>query len=189
MGVPGPVSQMWAVSSYVIRQKLRGTETVSARPDAGAFASLQSGLRWLRKDPVSRARLEEAVDPGGVLPRGRGMRRSDGKHPRRRAADASADRRDRQGLIARKKYIYLCTNALLLSERLHEFHSQQISVLLGAHGRTARAPRFRRLPRRHLRQSRRGNPHGIAARLPRDDEYHAFRRHRSRSPSASFSTT
>ena len=30
-------------------------------------------------------------------------------------------RRSSQGLVARKKYVYMCTNALLLKEKLHLF--------------------------------------------------------------------
>jgi len=40
---------------------------------------------------------------------------------RRRAPNALADRQIVEGLVARKKYIYLCTNALLLKEKLHLF--------------------------------------------------------------------
>ena len=39
----------------------------------------------------------------------------------RRAAAAPGDRPHRRGLVARKKYIYLCTNALLLEEKLDLF--------------------------------------------------------------------
>ena len=28
------------------------------------------------------------------------------------------------GLVARKKYIYLCTNALLLKEKIRSFHAE-----------------------------------------------------------------
>jgi hypothetical protein len=44
-----------------------------------------------------------------------------GKHPWGRAAHASPDWRLVAGLIARRKYIYLCTNALLLKEKLDLF--------------------------------------------------------------------
>jgi len=35
--------------------------------------------------------------------------------------DASADRGDCRGLVARKKYVYLCTNGLLLKEKIDQF--------------------------------------------------------------------
>ncbi len=49
------------------------------------------------------------------------MRHANGIHPWRRAPDAPEIARIVEGLVARKKYIYLCTNALLLKEKLHLF--------------------------------------------------------------------
>ena len=49
------------------------------------------------------------------------MRRAHGQHPRRRAADSSEIGEIVEGLVARKKYIYLCTNALLLKRKLDLF--------------------------------------------------------------------
>ena len=36
-----PVSQAWTVATYVLKQKLAGTQAVSASADAGAAISLQ----------------------------------------------------------------------------------------------------------------------------------------------------
>ena len=49
------------------------------------------------------------------------MRHADGLHPRGRAAAAPNIKQIVEGLVARKKYIYLCTNALLLKAKLDEF--------------------------------------------------------------------
>ena len=49
------------------------------------------------------------------------MRRPHGLHPRRRAAHAPEIDKIVEGLVARKKYIYLCTNALLLKEKIDLF--------------------------------------------------------------------
>ena len=120
MGVP--VSQMWTVASYVLRQKLARAEAVSAGPDARAAVPLQSGLRRLRQDSISRPCSEErtyspeecfrAVDECGApmvsIPGGEPL-----MHPQ---IDKIVE-----GLVARKKYIYLCTNALLLKEKLDLF--------------------------------------------------------------------
>src|SRR5579862_60821 len=73
-----------------------GPQAVSAGPDARAAAALQFGLRRVRKNSVSRARAEEAVDAGGMFPRGGRMRRADREYPGRRTADAPADSGDRQ---------------------------------------------------------------------------------------------
>ena len=56
-----------------------------------------------------------------MLSRGRRVRRADGLDSRRRAAAAPADRRDRRRAGRRKKYVYLCTNALKLEECLPRF--------------------------------------------------------------------
>lgn len=49
------------------------------------------------------------------------VRHADGFHTWRRAADALANRQNRRRLSSAQKYIYLCTNALLLKEKLHLF--------------------------------------------------------------------
>ena len=50
------------------------------------------------------------------------MRRADGGDPRRRAADPQGDRRDRaRAWWQRKKFVSLCTNALLLEKKLDLF--------------------------------------------------------------------
>ena len=53
-----------------------------------------------------------------------------------------------EGLVARKKYIYLCTNALLLEKNLGRFTAVEVPELLGPYRRAARRARSGRLPRR-----------------------------------------
>ena len=63
-----------------------------------------------------RMSVEQAVGCGG------GVRCSDGVDRRWRAADPPRDRRDRQGAGAGcKRFVYLCTNALLLEKKLDRF--------------------------------------------------------------------
>ena len=64
-----------------------------------------------------------------------------------------------KGIVARKKFVSLCTNALLLEKKLHEFEPVAVPVLLGPSRRHQEAPRQvglhgRRLRARHLRRSR-----------------------------------
>src|SRR6202451_2762939 len=116
-----PVSQMWTTASYVIRQKLKG------RKQSPFFLMLEPLLRCnlacagcgkiqypahvlkkqLSPEECFRA-VEECGAPVVSIPGGEPL-----MHPQ--IAEIG------NGLIARKKYIYLCTNALLLAERLHEF--------------------------------------------------------------------
>src|SRR5271156_6331356 len=78
--------------------KVQGTQAISAGAHAGAVVPLQSGVRWLRENSVSRARAENAAHARRMLPGGRGVRRSDGGDPGWRALAAPADRRNCRGL-------------------------------------------------------------------------------------------
>ena len=78
------------------------------------------------------------------------------------------------GLIARKKYIYLCTNALELKRRLPEFTpSKYLTFSVHLDG-AARASRFLSLPRGRIRHCGRRHQGSGEARLPRDDERHVL---------------
>jgi hopanoid biosynthesis associated radical SAM protein HpnH len=100
--------------------KARRTQALPIRPDAGAAFSLQSGVRGLReeypahilKQELSPEECFKAVEECGTpmvsIPGGEPL-----MHPQ---IDKIVE-----GLVARKKYIYLCTNALLLKEKLHLF--------------------------------------------------------------------
>jgi hopanoid biosynthesis associated radical SAM protein HpnH len=121
MGVPGPVSQMWAVSSYVIRQKLKGRKQyplvlmleplLRCNLACAGCGKIQYPAHVLKKqltpEECFRA-VEECGAPVVSIPGGEPL-----MHPE--IVEIV------NGLVARKKYIYLCTNALLLSERLDEF--------------------------------------------------------------------
>ena len=41
------------------------------------------------------------------------------------------------GLVQRRKYVYLCTNAIKLEESLAEIHTLEVFFVLGAFGRPA----------------------------------------------------
>jgi len=121
MAVPGPVSQMWAVSSYVVRQKLKGRKQyplvlmleplLRCNLACAGCGKIQYPAHVLKKnlspEECFRA-VEECGAPVVSIPGGEPL-----MHPQ--IAEIVS------GLVARKKYIYLCTNALLLSERLNEF--------------------------------------------------------------------
>ncbi|MGO9591083.1 MAG: adenosyl-hopene transferase HpnH [Candidatus Acidiferrales bacterium] len=121
MGVPGPVSQMWTVATYVIGQKLKGRKqyplVLMLEPlfrcnlACAGCGKIQYPAHILKKqltpEECFRA-VEECGAPVVSIPGGEPL-----MHPQMPEIVA--------GLIARKKYIYLCTNALLLKERLHEF--------------------------------------------------------------------
>ena len=116
-----PVSQMWTVASYVLRQKMAGRKryplVLMLEPlfrcnlACAGCGKIQYPAHILKKD-LSPEDCFKAVDECGApmvsIPGGEPL-----MHPQ------IAEIVD--GLVARKKYIYLCTNALLLKEKLHLF--------------------------------------------------------------------
>jgi hopanoid biosynthesis associated radical SAM protein HpnH len=116
-----PVSQMWTVASYVLRQKLAGRKryplVLMLEPlfrcnlACAGCGKIQYPAHILKTD-LSPEDCFKAVDECGApmvsIPGGEPL-----MHPK---IDKIVD-----GLVARKKYIYLCTNALLLKEKLHLF--------------------------------------------------------------------
>jgi hopanoid biosynthesis associated radical SAM protein HpnH len=116
-----PVSQMWRVSSYVLKQKLSGRKqyplVLMLEPlfrcnlACAGCGKIQYPAHVLKRQ-LTPEECFKAVDECGApmvsIPGGEPL-----MHPQ--IADIVA------GLVARKKYIYLCTNALLLEEKLHLF--------------------------------------------------------------------
>ena len=149
-----PVSQMWTVATYVLRQKLAGRKryplVLMLEPlfrcnlACAGCGKIQYPAHILKTD-LSPEDCFKAVDECGA---------PDGLDPRRRAADASADRRNRRR-PGRAQEIYLSLHQRAAAERkVAPVQAQQVPELLGPRGRTERAPRFLRLPRRRIRYSR-----------------------------------
>src|ERR1700745_352185 len=119
MGVP--VSQMWTVASYVIRQKLKGRKQypvlLSRDPlfrcnlACAGCGKIQYPAHILKTDLTPEqcfAAVEECGAPLVSIPGGEPL-----MHPQ--IAEIV------EGLVARKKYVYLCTNGLLLREKIDQF--------------------------------------------------------------------
>jgi len=119
--MPVPISQMATVAGYVLKQKIRGRKryplVLMLEPlfrcnlACAGCGKIQYPAHILKKD-LSPEECFSAVDECGApmvsIPGGEPL-----MHPQ---IDKIVE-----GLVARKKYIYLCTNALLLSEKLHLF--------------------------------------------------------------------
>ncbi len=119
--MPVPVSQMWTVSTYVLRQKLAGRKqyplVLMLEPlfrcnlACAGCGKIQYPAHILKKQ-LSAEECLRAVDECGApmvsIPGGEPL-----MHPEIGAIV--------EGLVARKKYIYLCTNALLLKEKIGLF--------------------------------------------------------------------
>ena len=119
--MPVPISQMWTVASYVVRQKLAGRKryplVLMLEPlfrcnlACAGCGKIQYPAHILKKE-LSPEECFRAVEECGVptvsIPGGEPLMHSQIE-------------KIVEGLVARKKYIYLCTNALLLKEKLHLF--------------------------------------------------------------------
>ena len=119
MGVP--ISQMWTVATYVLRQKIKGRKryplVLMLEPlfrcnlACAGCGKIQYPAHVLKQnlspEECFRA-MEECGAPMVSIPGGEPL-----MHPQ--IAEIV------EGLVARKKYIYLCTNALLLKEKIDLF--------------------------------------------------------------------
>lgn len=118
MGVP--ISQMWTVASYVVGQRLRGNKryplVLMLEPlfrcnlACAGCGKIQYPAHILKRQ-LTAEQCFKAVDECGApmvsIPGGEPL-----LHPEIKQIV--------EGLIARRKYIYLCTNALLLKQKLEE---------------------------------------------------------------------
>ena len=120
-----PVSQMWTVASYILKQKLAGRKqyplVLMLEPlfrcnlACAGCGKIQYPAHILKKN-LTPEQCFHAVDECGApmvsIPGGEPL-----MHPQIHEIV--------EGLVARKKYIYLCTNALLLKEKLDLFTPSQ----------------------------------------------------------------
>ncbi len=119
--MPVPVSQMWTVASYVVRQKLAGRKrfplVMMLEPlfrcnlACAGCGKIQYPAHILKRNLSPEEcwkAAEECGAPVVAIPGGEPL-----MHPEIHTIV--------EGLVARKKYVYMCTNALLLKEKLHLF--------------------------------------------------------------------
>ncbi len=119
--MPVPISQMWTVASYVVKQKLAGRKryplVLMLEPlfrcnlACAGCGKIQYPAHILKKE-LSPKECFKAVEECGAP-----MVSIPGGEPLMHSQIAEIVK----GLVARKKYIYLCTNALLLKEKLDLF--------------------------------------------------------------------
>jgi hopanoid biosynthesis associated radical SAM protein HpnH len=119
--LPVPISQMWTVASYVVQQKLAGRTpyplVLMLEPlfrcnlACAGCGKIQYPAHILKKE-LSPEECFKAVEECGAP-----MVSIPGGEPLMHSQIAEIVK----GLVARKKYIYLCTNALLLKEKLDLF--------------------------------------------------------------------
>ena len=119
--MPVPISQMWTVATYLLKQKVAGRKkypfVLMLEPlfkcnlACAGCGKIQYPAHILKQE-LSPEECFKAVEECGTpmvsIPGGEPLMHSE--------IDKIV-----QGLVARKKYIYLCTNALLLKEKLDLF--------------------------------------------------------------------
>jgi hopanoid biosynthesis associated radical SAM protein HpnH len=119
--MPVPISQAWTVATYLLKQKIAGRKrypfVLMLEPlfrcnlACAGCGKIQYPAHILKKE-LSPEECFKAVDECGTpmvsIPGGEPLMHSQ--------IDKIVE-----GLVARKKYIYLCTNALLLKEKLDLF--------------------------------------------------------------------
>src|SRR3954447_5240115 len=119
--MPVPVSQMWTVASYVLKQKIAGRERYPlvvmlevlfrCNLACAGCGKIQYPAHILKRQ-LTPEECFKAVEESGApivnIPGGEPL-----MHPQIGEIV--------QGLIDRGKYVYVCTNALLLKEKLHLF--------------------------------------------------------------------
>jgi hopanoid biosynthesis associated radical SAM protein HpnH len=119
--MPVPISQMFTVASYVLKQKLSGREryplVLMLEPlyrcnlACAGCGKIQYPAHVLKRELTPEEcfkAVDECAAPMVSIPGGEPLMHSQIE-------------KIVEGLVARKKYIYLCTNALLLKEKLHLF--------------------------------------------------------------------
>ncbi len=119
--MPVPISQMWTVATYVLKQKIRGRKqyplVLMLEPlfrcnlACAGCGKIQYPPHILKKNLTPEqcfAAVEECGAPMVSIPGGEPL-----LHPQIKEIV--------EGLVQRKKYIYLCTNALLLKEKIDFF--------------------------------------------------------------------
>jgi hopanoid biosynthesis associated radical SAM protein HpnH len=119
--MPVPISQMWTVASYVVKQKIKGRKRyplvlmleplLRCNLACAGCGKIQYPAHVLKMELTPEEcfkAVEEAGTPVVSIPGGEPL-----LHPKIGEIV--------EGLVARKKYIYLCTNALLLKQKIDLF--------------------------------------------------------------------
>ena len=119
--MPIPIRQNLLMAAYLTRQRLAKREKYPLIVELEPLFACNLACPGLRQDPVPNGDPASARHPRGGVRRGRGVRRADGLDRRGRAAAPPPDRGDGRGSHRRKRFVYLCTNAILLKRRIDRF--------------------------------------------------------------------
>ncbi len=174
-----PISQMWTVASYVLKKRLSGQKryplVLMLEPlfrcnlACAGCGKIQYPAHILKKDLSPEecfAAVEECGAPMVSIPGGEPL-----MHPQ--IVEIV------EGLVARKKYIYLCTNALLLKEKIGLFKpSKYLTFSVHLDGQREHHD-FSVCREGGYDKAVEGITRGGQARIPRHHQRHALRWRRS----------
>ena len=124
---------------------------ISAGADAGAAVPLQPGLRRLRQDRLSRRDPEPApVVCSNAWTRSTSAARPPSPSPAASPCSTATWPRSWKAIIARDKFVILCTNALLLAKKIDQYKPHPEFHLVHPSGWRQGDARQVGLPGRHL---------------------------------------
>ena len=177
MGIP--LRQVATIGGYILKPAPVGPQALSARADARAAVPLQSRLRRLRQDRLSGRDPEQAH-----LGR-RCARRRSTNAARRWSSIAGGEPllhkelpQIVEGVIARKKFVIVCTNALLLEKKIDRVPAEPLLHLVDPSRRRPRDARPLGVPGGRLRQGRRGAQARQGEGFPRHHQLHVLQQRR-----------
>ena len=188
--MPVPLNQALRVGAYVVRQHLRGRRALSAGADAGAAVPLQPRLRRLRQDRLSRRRSSTSASrsptaSAAVDECGAPVVAIAGGEPLLHKEMPQIV----QGMLARGKFVYLCTNALLLEKKLDQYKPHR-NFAWDVHLDGDREMHDHAVSQDGVfDRAVARDQGGEGARLPRLHQHHAVRRRRARPRRVASSTT
>ena len=117
-----PLLQTLMVGSYVVRQQLTGRKRYPLVLMLEPLFRCNLACAGCGKIDYPDEILNQRISVADALAGGRRMRRAGGLDRRRRAAAAQGDAADRRGHHrAASKFVYLCTNALLMEKKIEQY--------------------------------------------------------------------
>src|SRR5437763_900185 len=124
----------------------KGPQEIPARADARTAFSLQSRLRRMRQNPISRPYFEPPPHSGTMLGGGGGMRHPNGCNPGWRAPDPPGDQHHCLRLCRAEEIRLPVHERAAVEAKTGSFQTVQVPELFRSFGWTSRASRRGGLP-------------------------------------------
>ena len=132
-----PFIQQLRVGAYIMKQRVLGNKHYPLVLMLEPLFRCNLACPGCGKIDYPKQILDRRLSARGVPGGGRRMRRADRVDPRRRTADPQGNGAIVEGIVARKKFVYLCTNALASEEEDGPVQAEPLSDLLDPSRRAA----------------------------------------------------